>query len=80
MKHWKIAFVTLALGSAALMVATAQSSAKTLVFAQSGDAINFEPGDREDGNTLQAQQPIYERLLGFKSGTTDIGPSTCEAA
>jgi peptide/nickel transport system substrate-binding protein len=79
MKHWKIAFVTLALGSAALMVATAQSSAKTLVFAQSGDAINFEPGDREDGNTLQAQQPIYERLLGFKSGTTDIIPSLAKS-
>jgi peptide/nickel transport system substrate-binding protein len=47
----------------------------TLVYGAGGEPVNLEPGNIEDGNSLIVQQQIYNRLVQFKPGTTDLEPA-----
>ncbi|MBD1824724.1 ABC transporter substrate-binding protein [Cyanobacteria bacterium FACHB-DQ100] len=46
-----------------------------LVYAASGQPTNLEPGNVTDGNSLIVHNQIYNRLIQFKPGTTELEPS-----
>lgn len=54
---------------------TSPTNQQVLVYGSGGSPVNLEPGNITDGNSLIVQQQIYERLLEFKPGTTDLQPS-----
>ena len=45
-----------------------------LVFGLGGQPVNLTPGNITDGNSIYAQQQIYDVLIGTKPGTTDLVP------
>ncbi len=54
---------------------TAVSPSSALVYGSSGQPVNLEPGNITDGNSLIVQNQIYNRLMEFKPGTTDLQPA-----
>ena len=52
----------------------AASAGGTLVFGSSGDAVRLDPGDVTDGESIQRMDNIFEGLVEFESGTTEIKP------
>lgn len=46
-----------------------------LIYAASGQPTNLEPGNITDGNSLIVHNQIYNRLIQFKPGTTNLEPS-----
>ncbi|MEP0917450.1 ABC transporter substrate-binding protein [Leptolyngbya sp. DQ-M1] len=50
-----------------------------LVYAASGQPTNLEPGNVTDGNSLIVHNQIYNRLIQFKPGTTELEPSLATA-
>ena len=55
-------------------VVGAASAEGTLVFGSSGDAVRLDPGDVTDGESIQRMDNIFEGLVEFKSGITEIQP------
>ncbi|MGG6263971.1 ABC transporter substrate-binding protein [Leptolyngbya sp. AN03gr2] len=51
------------------------SAPGVLVYAASGQPTNLEPGNVTDGNSLIVHNQIYNRLIQFKPGTTELKPS-----
>ncbi|BAU09714.1 ABC-type transporter, periplasmic subunit [Leptolyngbya sp. NIES-3755] len=51
------------------------SAPDVLVYAASGQPTNLEPGNVTDGNSLIVHNQIYNRLIQFKPGTTELEPS-----
>ena len=51
------------------------SPSSALVYGSSGQPVNLEPGNITDGNSLIVQNQIYNRLMEFKPGTTDLQPA-----
>ena len=45
-----------------------------LVYGSGGQPVNLDPGDITDGNSLIAQQQIYNQLIEFVPGTTELQP------
>ncbi|MBM0740939.1 ABC transporter substrate-binding protein [Phormidium sp. CLA17] len=54
---------------------TPASSSSALVYGSGGQPVNLEPGNITDGNSLIVQNQIYNRLMEFKPGTTDLQPA-----
>ncbi|XWK88018.1 MAG: ABC transporter substrate-binding protein [Phormidium sp.] len=54
---------------------TSRANQQVLIYGSGGSPVNLEPGNITDGNSLIVQQQIYDRLLEFKPGTTDLQPS-----
>jgi len=50
------------------------SASGTFVFATSGDAARLDPGDVTDNESMERMDNIFECLVGFKPGTTEIQP------
>ena len=50
-----------------------------LVYGAGGQPVNLEPGNILDGNSIAVHQQIYNRLLDFKPGTTELQPSLATA-
>ena len=77
--------VTYVLASAALAAAMAAgfagtASAKQLVYCSEGSPEGFDPGPWTAGTTFDASsRAIYDRLVDFKKGGTDIIPSLAES-
>ncbi len=46
----------------------------TLVFAKAGDAVELDPADVTDGESITVMDNIFEGLVKYKPGTTDIEP------
>jgi len=69
--------------AAALLAATVLSgaaSAKTLVYCSEGSPEGFDPGFYTAGTTFDASsRPVYNRLVEFKPGTTEIEPGLAES-
>jgi dipeptide transport system substrate-binding protein len=64
----------------ALSVALPVSAvAKTLVYCSEGSPENFSPMLNTTGTTFDANHPIYDRLVGFKLGTTQTVPELAES-
>lgn len=55
------------------------TAANVLVYAASGQPTNLEPGNITDGNSLIVHSQIYNRLIQFKPGTTDLEPGLATA-
>jgi dipeptide transport system substrate-binding protein len=52
---------------------------KTLVYCSEGSPENFNPMLNTTGTTFDANIPIYQHLVRFKLGTTDIEPELAES-
>jgi dipeptide transport system substrate-binding protein len=69
--------------AATLLAATVLSgvaSAKTLVYCSEGSPEGFDPALYTAGTTFDASsRPIYNRLVEFKAGTTEIEPGLAES-
>ncbi len=48
------------------------AQAKTLTYCSEASPSSFDPSLYEDGNTLDAVLPIYDTLVKFKPGTTEV--------
>jgi len=70
---------TLALMVAALTVSSTVA-AKTLVYCSEGSPENFNPQLYTSGTSVDASAvPVYNRLVDFTPGTTDLVPSLAES-
>ena len=64
------------IGGAAM---TRPAEAKTLVYCSEGAPENFNPMLNTTGTTFDANRPIYNRLVEFKTGTTELRPGLAES-
>jgi len=74
-------FAKTLLTAAALAVVLGGSAyAKTLVYCSEASPANFDPGTTTGGNDYDASsQPIYNRLVQFKHGSTEVEPGLAES-
>ncbi len=72
-------FRSLLLAGAALAIAAPAAGAKTLVYCSEGSPENFSPMINTTGTTFAANRPIYNRLIQFKDGTTELEPALAES-
>src|ERR1700751_893847 len=63
--------------ASALVVASA-ASAKTLVFCSEGSPENFYPGVNTTGTSFDGNEPIYNRIVEFERGGTQVVPGLAE--
>jgi peptide/nickel transport system substrate-binding protein len=47
----------------------------TLIFARSGDAVRLDPSNVTDGISIDVCANIFDALLKFKPGTTEVAPA-----
>jgi len=77
MQH-RVVAIACATALSALLGAASVSQAKTLVYCSEGSPENFNPMINTTGTTFDANRPIYNRLVEFKPGTTEVGPGLAE--
>lgn len=71
----KSTFTMITLALAALTVSSTVA-AKTLVYCSEGSPENFNPQLYTSGTSVDASAvPVYNRLVDFKPGTTELVPS-----
>ena len=63
----------------AMLAAVHPAGAKTLVYCSEGSPENFNPMLNTTGTTFDANRPIYNRLIEFKHGSTDLEPGLAES-
>jgi dipeptide transport system substrate-binding protein len=68
-----------AAGCALLLGLAAPAVAKTLVYCSEGSPENFNPMINTTGTTFDANRPIYDRLIEFKPGSTEITPGLAQS-
>lgn len=78
MKHRVIALACATALAVALGGAGA-ARAKTLVYCSEGSPENFNPMINTTGTTFDANRPVYNRLVEFKPGTTEVVPGLAES-
>lgn len=54
---------------------TAPPAGSTLVFARGGDSVGLDPGHEDDGESIKVIESIYDGLVQFKPGTTEVEPA-----
>ncbi|GAA5532623.1 ABC transporter substrate-binding protein [Deinococcus aluminii] len=59
----------------ALLATLPTAGAATLVFGNNGEPVSLESGNITDGISILVQRQIYDTLIGFKDGTTDLEPA-----
>ncbi len=64
----------LLLTTALLAALPMASAAGTLVVAGNGEPVSLESGNITDGISITVQRQIYDYLVNFKPGTTDLQP------
>lgn len=75
----KSTFTMITLALAALTVSSTVA-AKTLVYCSEGSPENFNPQLYTSGTSVDASAvPVYNRLVDFKPGTTELVPSLAES-
>jgi peptide/nickel transport system substrate-binding protein len=52
--------------------------ADTFIYAKNGDAISLDCTDETDGESFEVCTQLFEGLLGFKAGTTEVEPVLAE--
>ena len=76
----KYQYTLSAIGLSLAMTLSASVNAKTLVFCSEGSPEGFDPGLYTAGTTFDASsRPVYNRLVEFERGTTNIIPGLAEA-
>ncbi len=79
LKRQNLAGKTLAgLGLATLLLSGTAVSAKTLAYCSEGSPENFTPALNTTGTSFDAARPVYDKLVAFKRGTTEVVPSLAE--
>ena len=69
-----------AVAAAALAFGFANAaSAKTLVYCSEGSPENFNPQINTTGTSFDTAYPVFNRLVEFKPGTTEIMPALAES-
>ncbi|MFW8626132.1 ABC transporter substrate-binding protein [Deinococcus sp. ME38] len=58
----------------ALLSTLSAASAATLVFGGNGEPVSLESGNITDGISILVQRQIYDTLVDFKPGSTDLAP------
>ncbi|GAA5441270.1 ABC transporter substrate-binding protein [Deinococcus caeni] len=58
----------------ALLSTLSAASAATLVFGGNGEPVSLESGNITDGISILVQRQIYDTLVDFKAGSTDLAP------
>jgi len=61
------------------VLGAARADAKTLVYCSEGSPENFNPMINTTGTTFDANKPIYNQLVQFKLGTTEVVPGLAES-
>ncbi len=56
-----------------------QVTGGVLVFARSGDSVGLDPAREDDGESFYVADNVYETLVEFKQGTTEIQPALAES-
>ncbi|MGQ9554032.1 MAG: ABC transporter substrate-binding protein [Anaerolineae bacterium] len=51
-----------------------KGDADTIIYAKNADAPSLDCSDETDGEAFEVCQQIFEGLLGFKAGTTEVEP------
>ncbi|OGB07210.1 MAG: peptide ABC transporter substrate-binding protein [Burkholderiales bacterium RIFCSPHIGHO2_12_FULL_61_11] len=67
-----------ALPAVVTLMALSPVSAKTLVFCSEGSPENFYPGINTTGTSFDANEPIYNGIVGFERGGTKVVPALAE--
>jgi len=73
-KVWLAIVIATGLVCATTLVGSAAQAGGTLVFGSSGDAVRLDPADVTDGESIQRMDNIFEGLVEYKSGSTEIQP------
>jgi len=73
-KVWKSLLVATSLVCSITLASSLALAGGTLVFGSSGDAVRLDPADVTDGESIQRMDNIFEGLVEYKSGSTEIQP------
>lgn len=65
----------LVIGLAAPAFGAEPKQGGTLVFGRGGDSVTLDPAAATDGESLNVTDHIFDNLVTFKDGTTDITPA-----
>ncbi len=63
----------------AALVGAGAAQAKTLVYCSEGSPENFNPMINTTGTTFDANKPVYNQLVQFRLGTTEVEPALAES-
>src|SRR5690606_40193428 len=70
----------LLVASAAMALMAGAAQAKTLVYCSEGSPEGFDPAPYTAGTTFDASaKPLYNRLVEFEKGTTNVIPGLAES-
>ena len=64
---------------AGLTVSIQSATANTLVFGRGGDSVNLDPAGVTDGESLNVTDNIFDNLLTYKLGTTELVPALAKS-
>ncbi len=82
-RFWRTGFLVALFALAVILTncapQTGSSGAGVLVYGSAGQPVNLESGNVTDGNSLIVHNQIYNRLIEFKLGTTELEPSLATA-
>src|SRR6266446_9772790 len=70
--------ILLAAVCASALVAAPAASAKTLIFCSEGSPENFYPGVNTTGTSFDGNEPIYNRIVEFERGGTQVVPGLAD--
>jgi dipeptide transport system substrate-binding protein len=74
-----ISLKNLGLALALSTVLAGAAQAKSLVYCSEGSPENFTPAINTTGTSLDAARPVYNQLVQFVPGTTDVEPGLAES-
>ena len=64
---------------ASTMLVAGAANAKSLVYCSEGSPENFSPSMNTTGTSLDAARPVYNTLVQFTPGTTQVEPGLAES-
>src|SRR5436853_4184113 len=64
---------------ASTMLAMGSAQAKSLVYCSEGSPENFTPALNTTGTSLDAARPVYNQLVEFERGSTNLVPALAES-
>jgi ABC-type transport system substrate-binding protein len=64
---------------AASEAAEGPKSGGVLIFGRSGDSVGLDPARETDGESFYAAEQIFDNLVEFKNGTTEVQPALAKS-
>jgi ABC-type transport system substrate-binding protein len=64
---------------AAAQAAEGPKSGGVLIFGRSGDSVGLDPARETDGESFYAAEQIFDNLVEFKNGTTEVQPALAKS-